>query len=96
MAKKQAEGSGSKYDNTKWSVPSKSAKSYAAVRKNKVHAHGKKQGQPLTDYEAGMRSGYLQCQNDHAGIYKFKKALSEGKSKKEAAQISRQKKKRGA
>lgn len=85
---------GKKYDNTKWAVPSKRAKGYAAERRNKVHAHGKKQGKPLTEYEAGLRSGYLQCQNDHAGIFKFKKALSEGKTKQEAAKISRQKMKR--
>ena len=48
-------------------------------------------GRELTDYEAGMRSGYLQCQSDHAGVYKYKKALSEGKSKEEAKFISRQK-----
>ena len=45
----------------------------------------------LTDYEAGMRSGYLQCQTDHAGIYKYKKAISEGKSKAEAKAISQKK-----
>ena len=101
MAKKASggeatESSGTKYDNSKWSVPSKRAKGYAAERKQKVHAVGKKKGQPLTDYEAGMRSGYLQWQHDHAGIYKFKKALSEGKSKKEAARISRLPSKKGA
>lgn len=63
----------------------------ADERKAKVHQRGQKEGQPLTDYEAGMRSGYLQCQSDHAGIYKYKKARSEGKSKEEAARISRQK-----
>lgn len=68
----------------RWSVPKKRAASYASERKVKVHQHGQKEGQPLTDYEAGLRSGYLQCQSDHAGIYKYKKALSEGKSKQEA------------
>ena len=52
---------------------------------------GPKQDQPLTDYEAGMRSGYLQCQTDHAGLYKYKKAISEGKSKSEARAISQRK-----
>lgn len=83
-----------KYDNTKWSVPSKRAKGYAEERKVKVHKWGQKQGKPLTDYEAGMRSGYLQCQNDHAGMYKYTKALSEGKSKAEAKRLSRIKGKR--
>lgn len=75
----------------RWSVPSKRAKSYAEERKLKVHQHGPKEGKELTDYEAGLRSGYLQCQSDHAGTYKYKKALSEGKSKAEAKKISRQK-----
>ena len=83
-----------KYDNSKWSVPSKRAKGYAEERKVKVHKWGQKQGKPLTDYEAGMRSGYLQCQNDHAGMYKYTKALSEGKSKAEAKRLSRIKGKR--
>lgn len=71
----------------RWRVPSKRAKSYAEERKAKVHQHGPKEGKPLTDYEAGMRSGYLQCQTDHAGIYKYKlekqaEANSGKKSKK--------------
>ena len=79
-----------KYDNTKWSVPSKRAKGYAEERKVKVHKWGEKKGKQLTDYESGIRSGYLQAQSDHAGLYKYKKALAEGKSKSEAAEISRQ------
>ena len=85
-------GSG-KYNNRRWSVPSKRAKAYAEDRNAKVHTYGKKEGKELTDYEAGMRSGYLQCQGDHAGLYKYKKALAEGKSKSEAKKISQQKKK---
>ena len=71
----------------RWSVPSKRAKGYASERKNKVH--GPKVGKELTDYEAGLRSGYLQAQSDHAGLFKYKKALGEGKSKAEAKKISR-------
>ena len=78
----------SKYNRRRWSVPSKRAKGYAADRKQKVHTYGPKEGRELTDFEAGMRSGYLQCQSDHAGIYKYKKAISEGKSKYEAREIS--------
>ena len=73
----------------RWSVPSKRAKGYASERKNKVHEHGPKIGTELTDYEAGLRSGYLQAQSDHAGLFKYKKALGEGKSKAEAKKISR-------
>lgn len=79
-----------KIQERRWSVPNKRAKSYAEERRTKVHQHGSKEGRELTDYEAGMRSGYLQCQSDHAGIYKYKKALSEGKTKAEAKKISRQ------
>ena len=73
----------------RWIVPSKRAKGYASERKNKVHEHGPKVGKELTDYEAGLRSGYLQAQSDHAGLFKYKKALGEGKSKAEAKKISR-------
>ena len=66
----------------RWSVPSKRAKGYASE-------HGPKIGKELTDYEAGLRSGYLQAQSDHAGLFKYKKALGEGKSKAEAKKISR-------
>lgn len=78
----------------RWFVPNKRAKNYAEERRAKVHQHGQKEGRELTYYEAGMRSGYLQCQSDHAGLYKYKKALEEGKSKSEAKKISRQKGKR--
>lgn len=75
----------------RWYMPHKRAKNYAEERKNKVHTHGPKEGQELTDYEAGLRSGYLQCQSDHAGAFKYKQALAEGKSKAEARKISRSK-----
>lgn len=81
------------YNNNerRWSVPSKRAKGYAEERKAKVHQHGPKEGQELNPFEAGLRSGYLQCQSDHAGFFKYKKALDEGKTKAEAKKISRQK-----
>ncbi len=42
------------------------------------------------DYkEFSLRMGYLQAQNDSAGMYKYKKAIAEGKSKEEAAKLSR-------
>jgi len=66
----------------RWAVPNKRAKRWAEERKDKVHKFGKKEGQELTDYEAGMRSGYLQCQTDHAEIYKYKKAQAEKKAGK--------------
>ena len=73
----------------RWRVPNKRARDYANERKAKVHQHGPKEGLELTDYEAGIRSGYLQCQSDHAGAYKYKTALAAGKQKAEATAISR-------
>ena len=83
----EAKNSG-KYNLRRWQVPSKRARSYADERKARVHQHGSKEGKELTDYEAGIRSGYLQAQSDHAGIYKYKKALAEGKTRREAREIS--------
>ena len=91
MAKSNAAAGGNKYNQRRWAVPTKRAKNYAEERKSKVHQRGPKEGQELTDYEAGIRSGYLQCQTDHAGLYKYKKAISEGKSKSEAREISQTK-----
>ena len=92
------------YDNSKWSKPNERAKGYAAERKQKVHAVGKKKGQPLTEYEAGLRSGYLQSQHDHASFWKYRQALELGYSKSEAKKMSKEpwnkdtppKKKKGA
>lgn len=96
MAKKEAAqtSNADRYNRRRWSVPSKRAKGYAEDRRAKVHTYGPKEGKPLTDYEAGMRSGYLQAQSDHAGIYKYKKAINEGKSKQEAREISQRKSRR--
>lgn len=94
MAGTNAQSTESKYNKRRWSVPSKRAKGYAEERKARVHKWGQKEGKELTDYEAGIRSGYLQCQGDHAGLFKYKKALSEGKSKSEAKEISQQKTKK--
>ena len=74
----------------RWLIPNRRAKGYAEERRAKVHQRGQKEGKELTDYEAGLRSGYLQCQSDHAGLFKYKTALNEGKSKAEAKRISRQ------
>ena len=71
-----------KYKQRRWKVPHKRAKGYAEERKAKVHKWGPKEGRELTDYEAGLRSGYLQCQGDHAGIYNYKKAKEAAKANK--------------
>ena len=84
------------YSERRWLKPSRRAKGYAEERKEKVHKFGPKEGQELTEYDKGLRSGYLLCQSDQAGMYKYKKALAEGKSKEEARKISRQKGKHNA
>ena len=91
---KPAEQPARDYSQRRWMKPSKRAKGYAEERKDKVHKFGPKEGEELTEYDKGIRSGYLLCQSDHAGMYKYKKARDEGKSKEEAAIISRQKGKR--
>lgn len=73
----------------RWFMPNKRAANYAAERKAKVHQRGPKEGKPLTDFEAGHRSGYLQCQSDHAGAYLYTTALKDGKTKQEAKKLSR-------
>ncbi len=59
----------------RWFMPNKRAANYAEERKAKVHTHGSKEGKELTEYEKGLRSGYLQCQSDHAGLFRFKQAM---------------------
>lgn len=75
----------------KWLKPSTRAGGYAEERKLGVHMRGEKKDQPLDEYNKGLRSGYMLAQSDNAGMYKYKKALSEGKSVAEARRISRQK-----
>lgn len=93
MAKQEqatpSENKPNKYCDGRWSLPNKRAKGYAEERKEKVHKWGNKEGKKLTDYEAGMRSGYLQCQNDHGGMFKYGQAREAGFSKKEAGELSK-------
>ena len=78
-------------DERKWMTPSKRAKGYAEERKAKVHMRGANEGNELDDYNKGLRSGYLLCQSDHAGAYKYHEAIKAGKSKEEARKISKKK-----
>jgi len=73
-----------KYKKRRWAIPSKRAKKFVADRKAKVHTAGPKEGKPLTDYESGIRSGYLMCQSDHAAIYNYKKQKEAEKAAKAA------------
>lgn len=86
-------GTGS-YSERRWLVPKKRADGYAQERKAGVHMRGKNEGNPLSEYEKGLRSGYLLAQSDHTGIYKYKQALAQGMSKAEARAFSRAKKPR--
>ncbi len=79
------------YSKRRWIKPSKRAKTYAEERKDRVYKRGDKEGEQLDDYNLGLRSGYLLAQSDNAGMYKYSKALKEGKSVAEARRISREK-----
>ena len=86
MAKSNAQN-----NERKWIAPNKRAAGYAQERKNMVHERGPKKDQPLDDYNKGFRSGYLLAQSDHAGMYKYKKALEAGKTVEQARAISKKK-----
>ena len=75
-----AEGQHRNYNERRWMKPSKRAEGYAKDRRSKVHTYGPKEGQELTEYDKGIRSGYLLAQSDHAGMYKFKKATVQCKA----------------
>ena len=64
----------------RWMMPHKRAKGYAAERKAKVHQRGKKDGEELSEYDKGFRSGYLFCQTDHAEAYKWSQAKKKADS----------------
>lgn len=87
--KKEAEAVTAQADRPrKWFMPNRRAQGYAEERKLSVHKRGEKKGQELSEYDKGLRSGYLLCQSDHAGLYKYTEALKEGKTKREAREIS--------
>ncbi|MCM1219810.1 MAG: hypothetical protein NC548_35515 [Lachnospiraceae bacterium] len=78
------------YNERRWMTPSKRAKGYANDRKQKVHTYGPKEGQELSEYENGIRSGYLLCQSDHAGIYRYRQAMDAFNDKEYAQKFSRE------
>lgn len=79
------------YSERRWMTPNKRAKGYAEERKAKVHKFGDKAGQELDDYNKGLRSGYLLCQSDHAGQYRYKQAMDAFNDKEYARTFSREK-----
>ena len=74
-----------KYDKGRWAYPHTRAKGYAQENRKRVHMWGDKEGQELTEIEQGVRLGYLQCQHDHAGVFKYYYALNTLKLPKEEA-----------
>ena len=84
-----------KYDKGKWAYPHTRAKGYAEENRKRVHMWGDKEGEELTQIEQGVRLGYLQCQHDHAGVYKYYYALNTLKlPKEEAMEYSKQNQKK--
>ena len=73
----------------RWFKPRIRAKGYAEERKAGVHQRGEKEGQELTEYEKGLRSGYLLSQNDNAGQFKYGQARDAGFAKQEAGEMSK-------
>ena len=71
--------SGNEPRQRKWLKPTTRAEGYAEERKLGVHMRGDKKDQELDEYNKGLRSGYLLAQSDNAGMYKYKKAIAEGK-----------------
>jgi len=80
-----------KYDNSvrNWTTPKKRGNKFAADLKAKVHTAGPKEGEALINTESAFRRGYFMSQSDNAGVYLFKKAIGEGKTKEEAFAISK-------
>lgn len=75
-----------KYDPNRryWRRPKDRGKQYAEDLRAKVHTDKYKEGQPLSEYEKGVRSGYLQCQSDHTGAYTYKTVAEETEGTKAA------------
>ena len=75
-----------------WKRPKDRGKQYAEELRAKVHTDKYHEGEELTEYDKGVRSGYLQCQSDHTGAYTYKKVAEETegteKAKRKAAKAA--------
>ena len=60
-----------------WRRPKDRGKTYAEERKMGCYTDGDKKGEELSEYDKGVRSGYLQCQSDHAGLFTYKTVAQE-------------------
>ncbi len=73
----QSEGKKWNPNRRYWQMPKNRGKKYAEERKAGVFTSGDNEGKPLSEYDKGVRSGYLQCQSDHAGAYTYKTVADE-------------------
>ena len=72
-----------------WRKPTDKAQECVDSIKQGIHVRGKKKDQPLSEYEKGRCSGYLNCMSDNAGMYRYKKAMNKGATQQEAATYSK-------
>lgn len=88
-AKQGQESGAGKYNRRRWQIPSKRAKGYAADRKAKVHTYGPKEGKELTDYEAGIRSGFFSVRATMPRSTSTRRRLRKGRARKKPARSRR-------
>lgn len=69
----------------RWKNPHKAGEQMYAEKKKGKHLEGDKAGQDLTEYEKGVRAGYLEANHDHVGMYHFFQWLKQ-KREQEAAE----------
>lgn len=75
------------YDNTKrvWFHPKKRSQYYVADLRGGKIMGGHNKGKELDPYEKGKRVGYLQAQNDHTGLSKYREMYNYSNGNKAAA-----------
>lgn len=82
------------YQN-RWKNPHKHGERMYKEKKRGVHLEGEKSGQSLTEYEKGVRAGYLEANHDHVGMYHFFQWLKQ-KREQEAQEAAAQAEKAAA
>ena len=70
----------------RWNNPHKTGERMYKEKRRGVHLEGEKAGQDLTEYEKGVRAGYLEANHDHVGMYHFFQWLK--KKREEEAQAA--------
>ena len=79
----------------RWKNPHKAGEQMYAEKKKGKHLEGDKAGQDLTEYEKGVRAGYLEANHDHVGMYHFFQWLKQ-KREQEAQEAAAQAEKAAA